>query len=115
MRKLRKMKNLVKRSANLNKEKFMEEMKVHQEEEVLKKRAKKSKKYERKLNQFLKTKEQKLKKIYNKFEKQINLTLNAVVDNKTNKNDQEQVERNNKGYDDGELPLISDTRLKTYD
>lgn len=61
---MKKMKTLVRSNAEKNKEKFLKEIEILQEEQELRNLAKKNPKHKKKLEKFLETKDERIKSIY---------------------------------------------------
>lgn len=102
---MKKMKTLVRSSAQKNKEKFLKEIEILQEEQELKNLAKKNPKHKKKLEKFLETKEERIRCIY--ADDSDSRANNSVkLTNLTKQNVDEIIKS------DG--ALISQSRLKAY-
>jgi protein KRI1 len=106
--KLKKFRTLVRQSADKNKEKFMAEMKLNEEEEELKVLAKKSKKYQKKLEQFREEKAERVKLI--RKSGGVDKREKLIIRDMTGAKDGDGVE----GEMDGQNVPVSDARLKAY-
>ena len=101
---MKKMRTLVRNNAQKNREKFLKEIEILQEEQELKLQAKKNPRYKKKLDKFLETKEQRITNIYKEHSGRDD---SGVKLTNLSKQNVDEIIKN-----DG--ALISQSRLKAY-